>query len=744
MSWNPCAATASLFLFARGALIKCCHHDTLAIQRTLRGHTDDVQLLVVDDQSGPGAGRYAASYDAGHKIIVWDLCTGKEKARLKADGRLTAAAWMANGNIAFGDAKGRILLFEPSTSGYTVFSTINNAALTALAPLPDCATFALGYSDGSLSIATLLPRTILHNLTTDESSLPLAGLTPSERPSPIVSLAWHTSSLRQDFKTLAVQKHDGCLRLWRVPPRQGTDERPRVIRDLMKDKMPVQGPRGMGWAKGSCIVKYSNTQIHFWDVNTESVICHRIQTPESVCGMALYGPGSTLFTLGANNTVQQSYLSLRLHSSNFVVASVQHPPNPLPPLSPILWRAGDQSATSAGTIVLCMQVSESDAYAVSSLSNVIGPQTCGSNNESRHSTSPAPRLFPRALMRPSTIGCDNVDTMPGAGRVPLPGSLLESTSASSMISRCSRNEASQSQNAPSNLDENTVQDLFKLTRARLDEVLNTRTVTTRIGSPTNDDVFCQMFDNILEWEGDVNDFIRHEMNGHPKGSPSYILLARWLGDTDITFPNRNSEQMSGSDWMLLALSGIGTVGHDEAIKFYISHKHYLEALILTRLASPSDLRRQAEIVRYWGRWAALHGQQRLADRCSACIERKHDELPESAQFNLYAADDSNHQISSPPFSHSGTQRDRQRSIAKTSALKLITSFADDTEGHAFFVGDEKKAPIATRKPVSPRVFGKRTTTAVMSLDKVVLAEYLAMSKLYLIATPPRVTTTPQR
>jgi hypothetical protein len=42
------------------------------------------------------------SYDAGQTAIVWDCMTGDEIARFASYENLTVAAWMRNGNVAFG------------------------------------------------------------------------------------------------------------------------------------------------------------------------------------------------------------------------------------------------------------------------------------------------------------------------------------------------------------------------------------------------------------------------------------------------------------------------------------------------------------------------------------------------------------------------------------------------------------------------------------------------------------------
>lgn len=101
--FDSCAATASMFLYTQGPSIVCCHHDTLTIERRFSRHSEDIQLLAVDNQSETGGGRLVVSYDAGQTAIVWDLMTGDEVARFASYETLTVAAWMRNGNVAFGE-----------------------------------------------------------------------------------------------------------------------------------------------------------------------------------------------------------------------------------------------------------------------------------------------------------------------------------------------------------------------------------------------------------------------------------------------------------------------------------------------------------------------------------------------------------------------------------------------------------------------------------------------------------------
>ena len=101
---EACAATASIFLFAQGKTIVCLHHDSLAVERRFEKHSEPVVFLVVDNVSERGAGRLVASSDVGQTTIIWDLFTGDELARFASYEALTVAAWMSNGNIAFGES----------------------------------------------------------------------------------------------------------------------------------------------------------------------------------------------------------------------------------------------------------------------------------------------------------------------------------------------------------------------------------------------------------------------------------------------------------------------------------------------------------------------------------------------------------------------------------------------------------------------------------------------------------------
>ncbi|KAG7410421.1 hypothetical protein Forpi1262_v017540 [Fusarium oxysporum f. sp. raphani] len=653
-------------------------------------------------------GRFVVSYDAGQTIIAWDFMTGDENSQFACYDQLTVVAWMKDGNVAFGDTKGSIIMFEPSTSEHVSSRTIGQIAVTTLAPSADCRTFAIGSQNGSLFVATLQPRfTILHNLTT------------SRGPSPIVDLAWHASSSRQKSDMLAVLMRDGDLRVWSVAKKYSADDPAKVVRNLRKAEISMNGPKWMGWSKNGRIIQYSDSQTQSWDVRAKDVTHDPIPTLDLVHGLAVYGPGATLFTLGPNNTVQQ----FDLNSPAIVVANVQHPANLLPPSPPVSEETGDRSVTSATTIAsesetssipLYLNISESEEDRLSPFARLTRRQAYDSGNEPYESASPVSSRSGLSSLSKSSAGSSQTPGhYPGSMRS---RGLSENTYISAGTSIRSSTIGNSAHGNTRDLytysmgysldttspDDNKVHDLFKFTRARLSDIPYKYAMGANSARLTNDDLRRQLLNTIFGWNKEVEDLIRDEMSRHPQGSPSRILLAKWLGDIDPNIMNANFENMTSSDWMLLALSGIGghtsqqklghtyvqclletgdvhtavTIilgmgDHNDAIEVYISHKRYMEALILTCLSAPSQ----------------------LAIRCLAYTDQEFTEpwaSPSAAQLNFQAMTPSIPEVLSPPLSHRGPQR----SIAKISALKLITSFGDQIQKSKFFAADGGQTPLA--------------------------------------------------
>lgn len=95
-------------------------------------------------------------------------------------------------------------------------------------------------------VATLQPRfTILHNLSTNRG------------PSPIVTLQWHASSPRQKSDMLAVQTHDGDLRVWSVAKSASAHDA-KVVRVLKRTENYHAGPNWMGWSKNGRIIQFTD------------------------------------------------------------------------------------------------------------------------------------------------------------------------------------------------------------------------------------------------------------------------------------------------------------------------------------------------------------------------------------------------------------------------------------------------------------------------------------------------------
>ncbi|KAI9828107.1 MAG: hypothetical protein M1832_003634 [Thelocarpon impressellum] len=742
--FEPCATTASMFLYAQGASILCLHHDTLAVDRRFQRHADEVLFISVDNQSERGAGRLVVSYDAGQTAIVWDLFTGDEVARFASYDPFCVAAWMRNGNVAFGNILGNVTLFEPSTSEHVSARTIFDP-ITAIAPAADCRTYAIGYNNGSILIAALQPSfIILHTLTTHRA------------PSPIVTLAWHGSSSKQKSDMLATQTQDGDLRVWSIskPPH---NELPKVIRVLKRSDIYEPGLNWLAWSKNGRIVQFSEGVTSSWDVRTKHVTYEAVPTLESVSGLAIHGPTATLFTLGSNHTVQQFDLS-----PPTLVANKQHPP-PIPPPSPpvSVEEQKDQGATTAATAPYGprqtqpgagsrLQSSESEEESLSPLqkiasemnqieesrqlrSGTLSPTSSASRSQGasvRSKSSGGSKRY-RSTASVSSKATSREGTAFSYGssihssRTSSTGTWASSPSVAS--SQRSRGRSSRLRNEVLRSPEGQIVDLFPYTRGRLDDVpyLNPQNQDTSQLTPA--DLRKQMLSVVFGWEDDIEALIQEELRRHPQGSASAVLLSKWLGDVDADMMASmvGTETMTSSDWMLLALSGFGgqastkKVGQafvqrllekrdvhaaatillglgdqNDAVEIYVSHRLFMEAVLLTCLIFPNDWQRQSALVRKWGEYAVQHSQQHLAIRCFSCTGCETSGVLTSPRAydneSGHGPYQSLPQILSPPMSPPGTAGS-SRLTAKTATLKLITTFGDknsanSTEGRSKFFG----------------------------------------------------------
>ncbi|KAI5199100.1 hypothetical protein E4T39_06434 [Aureobasidium subglaciale] len=751
--FQPCAATASFFVYAQRNIILCLHHDTLAIERRFDKHSEDVLWICADTVSERGAGRLAVSYDAGHTAIVWDISTGDEIARFAAYEHIRVAAWLKNGNIAFGklrndinrasgNAQGNVILFEPSTSEHISARTIYDP-ITAIAPAADSRTFAIGsvvthsarvsftdsrsFLNGSILVATLQPLfTIVHSLTT------------SKAPSRIAGLSWHGSSSRQKSDMLATQTADGDLRVWSIPKLAAPGETPNIIRILSRLEGRSIGPCWFTWSKNGRIIQHADGETRSWDVRTKNVSFQSVPTVDGITGVACYGPSSTLFTLGQNYTVQQ--YDVNPSDLPIQVASIQHAPGPLPPSPPNSIEeqkkeetARKQAAAKAASLPfahLDADTSEGELGTMSPLEKIakemdlleeekqdrlgaLSPTSSRTSSVSSRSSNggrrvPSYRYDKAPSSRASEVSYNEGTEFSFGLPSVQPRESISVRSVSSLRTSGLRKEILRS---PDEAQQISQMDLFSHTRARLQEV-PFRTPHYGHVARTSDILRQEMLSVVFGWNDDIESLVRDEFMRQRPGSASSVLLSKWLGEfgADTMAAMVGSENMTSSDWMLLALSSMGPssgkqVGqafvqrllekgdihpavavllgfgeHDDAIEVYVSRGYHMEAVLLTCLTMPSDWQRQSYLVRKWGEAAVMQGRPELAVRCFSCtsIETSDPWSPPRAQDAVFSSQ-RDQGISpsplSPPLSPPFTVG-LNRKNTRNGSLKLITTFGD--------------------------------------------------------------------
>ncbi|KAF2196764.1 hypothetical protein GQ43DRAFT_484676 [Delitschia confertaspora ATCC 74209] len=747
-AFEPCAATASFLLYAQRNVILCLHHDTLAIERRFSRHREDVSWISVDNVSERGAGRLVVSYDAGSTAIVWDLFTGDEVARFASYEQIRVASWMKNGNVAFGNAQGNVILFEPSTSEHLSSRTIFDP-ITALAPAADCRTFAIGYLNGSILIATLQPSfTILHTLTTPRA------------PSPIAGLAWHGSSSKQKSEMLAAQTSDGDLRVWSVPKVAHGGDAPCVIRILNKSDQREPGPCWFAWSKNGRIIQYTEGQTCAWDVRTKRVSYETVPTIDGVAAITNYGPTATLFTMGRNYTVQQ--YDINPSSTPSMVANVQHPPANTPPSPPNSLDETKNHETPVtahpigkGPAQKLIESESSEGEGVSVMSPLqkiaqemdqleeerrdrVGPLSPVSSrgSQSSRSSGGGSRYAPKYRYdKPSSTSrsskrSEGSGTVFSSGSSSILGASRESISIRSSSSISSSRYGSSSLRkevlrSPDESKRTKPMDLFPFTKARLSDVPFRTAQLPQERTP--DDLRQQMLSVVFGWDNDIEELVRDELARHPSGSAEAVLLSKWLGDlgADLMASMIGSESMTSSDWMLLALSSMGQdsqkkVGeafvqrllekgdihpavaillglgeHNDAIEVYVSRKYFMEAVLLTCLILPTDWQRQSYLVRKWGEVAVAHGKPELAVRCFSCTSLESSEpwFSPRAQDAVFSAQKQQLLGSqlSPPLSPPSTGP--SRITAKMASLKLVTDFGKGPIPERMIAEDDEQTPM---------------------------------------------------
>ncbi|GLA32742.1 hypothetical protein AnigIFM63604_009194 [Aspergillus niger] len=738
---EPCASTASLLLYAQGSVIVCLHHDTLALERRFENHQDDIGFIYVDNVSERGAGRLVVSYDVSQTAIVWDLFTGSVLARFASFEQLKVAAWMRNGNVAFGNEKGDVIIFEPSTSEHISCRTIFDP-ITALAPATDCRTYAIGYQNGSIMLATLHPTfSILHTMST------------SRGPSAIISLAWHASSSKQKSDMLATLAANGDLRVWSVakPPQK---EAPRVIRVLKRsDGSPATEPKWMAWSKNGRIVQFLEGETWAWDVRTKHVTYEPIPTIDNPRGFANYGPTATLFTLGPQYTVQQYDID-----SPAMVANVQHAPSgalPAPMEQPRLRTLQEPPTMRESGAMFGSRRTPFDTNGIEAVrqqrADVASPVNRSHANSVTNSVSSkaSSGMHKIPFSPPSRSGQTTTSfslTSASGRETPQPsGASYAYASSVSMSSTKSSRAGSRLRNEVQLSPAEKPVDLFPFTRARLNDVPYGHHQPLDESRLTPDDLRQQMLSVVFGFDGDIEELIRDELSNHPEASQSAVLLAQWIGesDTDNMLSMISSGPASITDWMLLAFSQmsgesqsnkigqalvqklleigdvhtaatilLGLGDRNDAIEVYVSQNYYMEAILMTCLVMPTDWQRQSYLVRRWGEHVVSHSQQQLAIRCFMCTGVEPSEpwtSPAAQQATSFAeAITRRSPMTSPepypnpaslmvPNSHPSPAVNG-RPVSKTPALKLITSFDSQPNNRFKFPGLKSDDRTPTNAP----------------------------------------------
>ena len=557
-------------------------------------------------------------------------------------------------------------MFEPSTSEHVSARTIFDP-ITAIGPSSDCKTYAIGYNNGSILLASLQPSfTILHTLMT------------SRAPSPISCLTWHASSSKQKSDMLATLTADGDLRVWSVskPP---TAEAPRVIRVLKRpDPNFVAGRAWISWSKNGRIIQYSETETIAWDVRTKHISFETLPVIDAVRAVAAYGPTATVFTLGSDHTVQQ------YDAENYqLVKNVRHVPTSLPPTPPEETRPWTTSESEEEIRSPAGRYRQDTPSLEPSRNRTASPRAQLRTAATAHSAKPSSRN--RDLVSPA-VRSELTGTTFSAGN----SFYHESQKyASPSSARSSRKPSRLKQEIIPSPHDRPLDELFPYIRARLNDVpyRPPRTDLTRM---TPDDLRHQMLSTVFGWDEDIWELIRDELSRHPVDSKHAVFLSRWL-DEDPDFLNAvlgATGPVSDTDWMILALATIddqasakkisqvfiekmlsqgdihaavtvllATGDKSDAIEVYVSRNQFLEAVLLTCLVTPNDWQRQSHLVRKWGEFVVEKSEQQLAIRCFSCtgVEPTEPWTSPTAQMAVQSAGVMSHPMSalqsSNPLSH---------------------------------------------------------------------------------------------
>ena len=592
LAFQPCAATASIFLYAQGRSVYCLHHDTLAVERRFDKHKTPVTLLSVDNVSERGAGRLVVTYDTEQTTIVWDLFTGEEITRFASYQPMRVAAWMKDGNVAFGNDRGEVVIFEPSTSEHQSARTIFDP-ITAIAPAADCQTYAIGFVKHQVQVSQRPPcsRVVLQvQERLHPHCLPLPLLhhpaDPLDDPSTITYSRPGVACLFVEAEVGHAGGADRRRRPTRVERRQArrlrdTEDHP-LAETKRRDRPRAQLDRLVEeWTDNTIhtrvrvpsttrpsfmspgMLTHERSETWAWDVRNKRVSYEQVPTTEGVTGLAIYGPHGVLFTVSANGKVQQYELSppTLVRTVCPDMASGQSTPkmkSQIVGAAPATVMRNPQPAPRGPSSFSTIQRATSQE-AMDSMSHLrrgmASPMSSVSRPESRSSARSSTR--DRAPSISGVSGTTFSTFSPSMAARESTASGFWPASASAVSSRRSR--GSRLRNEVLRSPEENI-DLFPFSRQRLASLpYAPQPSGLDPATASSDDLRQQMLRVVFGWEGDIEDMIREELNHHRPTSMNATLLGRWLGESTFDAASAaGTESVTSTDWMMLALSNMGS------------------------------------------------------------------------------------------------------------------------------------------------------------------------------------------
>ncbi|KAK6349513.1 hypothetical protein TWF696_005797 [Orbilia brochopaga] len=616
MSLAPCTSTASLFIFSQGSSITCVKHDSLQLERRFEAHNADITLIAADTNSENGDGQ-VISLDASKEAVVWDSASGEEISRFTAYEEIRVATFLRNGTIALGDNMGNIILFDPVRSEAVSCRTFQ-IPICALAPSADSKFFAIGYQNGTVIIATLMPTFVIHHTLASGSASAF----------PVTVLAWHGSSSRQKSDMLATQTNDGDLKVWSIAKPIDGGEAARVVRVLKKPDAYPSRRNWMSWSRNGRILQYSDYDTSIWDVRTKKVTWEGVMNKSNILALTVYGPKGLMFTIDRQQNVQQ----YNLYPPQ-LMANVQHIPANAPPSPPnsvshdqsrpgsnramdaerpesqrssgmersdskaskfsqdagaraIAAIKRDETRTPLGQIaheLEMLEEMEKSHLKASGLSRSDSVQSNGTGHHKTGSVASSIKSYNSGTGMSDTISLASPRAFEDLATPRRFHPLSQEIGMSPITPKAPANALQPVPYAQRNVNGDPLPtpglpptngefydeqlhmvpptgelELFPNLKDKLFTIIY-KTPMKNGGTKYDDERRREMFSSVFGFEGDAESLIREEIAQHPARSLQSLILRLWLHDLDANALNvlMGSETLVPSDWLFIALSAMG-------------------------------------------------------------------------------------------------------------------------------------------------------------------------------------------